>query len=501
MRVPCNRWPPTGLPGHGYSPRYGDGTLIRFRRQMPVSWASGGSSHRHLHTNPVSARYMVNSQDASPIEYNAFVDAPRTTSGYQERVRGKDAAKETGSNIGKIPCRSLRQMRGGTPDISCNRSRALEEFQPKLSPRRNASPPDRSSSLDHLPSYMKALERPTKKTVQALKEKQRLYLAREREHLTAEGVSTQLSLYILLDAESELNAAMVLQPLVQQQLFIASLYDILKTYRHKHKQLYGIGWSVRFLARELANDLRILGLIQRAKFTPYREGIRRYNIIILKSSVASAALATNLELHHSLGQISHCHNIRALNLRPYMSKLREIALTMIDLQSELYNIRLRRDKSDKRQTIFNAFYHRWGSIVKNARMDTKDMRVTIAHHQKTCSGWSDKKREEAREALDNIYTTWERLDLIYRRYLPIYMRRLDLMSASELDQNLLVAERFWFTYCQTRRQNEQRMEELDNNLATIQKAKNKSRREQRRRIAPWSRLGGYRISEGPMRSR
>ncbi|EDU42390.1 predicted protein [Pyrenophora tritici-repentis Pt-1C-BFP] len=242
-------------------------------------------------------------------------------------------------------------------------------------------------------------------------------------------------------------------------------------YEHKHQQLYDMSWPIRFLAQALRNDMKILDLIQKTKFTPYIEGIGRYNIINLESSIASAAYAANLELHYYLGRVHYDRNIRTSNLTPYMPLLREVGLNLIDLEAEVFNIRLRRDKSNKRQTIFNAFYHRWNLIV-HAHKFTEAMSRIIKHHQKTYSGiWSNRTRQGIQDSLKNITAACEALYFLYRFYLPVYMRRLDLMSASELDQNILGAKRYWLTYYQTRRQNEQRMAELDENLAMMSKAR------------------------------
>jgi len=461
------------------------------------------SSDRHLPLNQVAGRYRINSKDSSsayrdsngdrahrvevqgrgqapmsPIEQtNTLYENPRARPHYQRSAREMDARKETRPKLGKkrhrhlqgmlgdahiddgrnqsFPPRSsnIRKHLGGQQHLLSQPTTSLEEFSSRPRYKRGGSV--RKSHSHLLAAYtwsnvLEELDRVETSTLSVLEEAQRIFDYREQQYEQAKGVESQLALYFLLAAESDLEIKKTLEPLIQQQKFLTALSGALM--KSPHRQLVEPGWSLYRLSRQSVPDIKSLTMIQRSKYTPYSEGLGSYNVIHHKTAVVSASLEIMTELVQLLKSL-HPH------FKEYTGLLRRTMKTVVSLQEGLFTIQVRRHQPNKRQTIFNAFHHHFSSIAsKTASLNKDNSRHIKQSRVEVPSMWSSANSERAFEILDKIKVGIKQLRELYvTEYMPVFMRRLDLMSAAELDRNMVLARRYWLTYWQTRAQNELRI--------------------------------------------
>ena len=321
----------------------------------------------------------------------------------------------------------------------------------------SSRPPHRTggSGRTVLPTYtwsdvLEELDRIETSTLSVVEKAQRIYDYREQQYEQAKGVESQLALYLLLEAESNLEIQKILQPLTQQQKFFTALSGALM--KSPHRRLVESGWSLYRLCRQLVPDIKGLTMIQRSKRTPYSEGLGSYNVILHKNAVISASLDAMTEL----GEL-----LMSLNPRftEYMGLLRRTIKTVVRLQENLFTVQVRRHQPNKRQIIFNAFHHHFSLIAsKTASINRENIRHVRLSQVEVPSMWSNANSQRAFEIMDKIKFGIKPLRELYAtEYMPVFMRRLDLMSAAELDRNIVLARRYWFTYWQTRAQNELRL--------------------------------------------
>lgn len=226
-------------------------------------------------------------------------------------------------------------------------------------------------------------------------------------------------------------------------------------------------------------------MIQATKHTPFGEGPRLYNTILLENSLPSL-LETKHELAHLLHRTllfpdSALLLAQAPYLKRSMTRLRGVSTILASLQDVLCDFRLRKHESNKRRVVFIAFQHSFYSKFAMLYKLIDEIRRYIFKNWRGC-GWDTDPKDKARYSLGRMNSALGRLKQSYvRDYIPVYMRRLDLMFASELDRNVVRAKRYWFTYWQAQRQNDQRLAKLEADQIRNREAWDKFQKERRRR--------------------
>ena len=473
-------------------------------------------------------RVEVHGRDQAPMspveQHNALIGNPRTRPHHQRSVREMGVPKETRPKIGERRHRPLQDMLGdenmdngrnqsfpprssdirrhirGQQHFSSQPAMSLEKFPSRLPHRRGGSV--RKSHSNVLAAYswsnvLEELDRSETASLYVLEEAQRMFDYRERQYEQAKGVESQLALYYLLAAESDLDTKKTLQPLRQHQKFLTVLSGALM--KSPHRQLVEPGWSLYGLSRNLVPDIKGLTMIQRSKHTPYSEGLGSYNVILHRNTVASASLDTMTELAQLLVTLYP-------RFTEYVSLLRRMIATVASLQEDLFTMQVRRHQPNKRQTMFNAFHHHFSSIASRTASTNKDIARHINLSQrKVPSMWSNANSQRALEILNMSTVGLKQLRELYVvEYMPVFMRRLDLMSAAELDRNVVLARRYWLTYWQTRAQNELRLKQRTRETNRIQRERIKvleGRKEQRGQRGLRMGSSEARVQSAPMDSK